>query len=215
MNSRFAFTKEQRRFILAALNRKRLSDEIVNSFVIEIEREITYWQRGWPPLTSPDLVEGRRKMKSLEKHLAAISRELRCLPGEWKLILWNRLIEKYDDLPPNLDRGIGLEESKKFGLRVDEFIYDLWQAVYIEIEAGASARSRENASKYELVRNLARLFHWRFKREPTSTPASPFMRIIAIVSDALGLTIGKDAISTGLKEYRAHAGYRDFVTQQI
>ena len=202
MNEAFKFSDKARAHITDVMNAHKLDVEARVDFIGLSEFEVDRWQRSWPPIATDKLVEGRRRLKAIEGHLAKLQAELRLLPDEWRIPLWINMIQLADSLPPGVDgRGIAQYEWHQFNSQMlDMFLPSFQDVVANQIDHGKNSGSRDKARKNELIKQLAVAFVACFDRKPSATPKEPFIELVAAVGEAAGLTIGKDAVGTALKE---------------
>lgn len=206
MSDPFQFTAEQVAAISPALRRRKFPDHAIAEFVAVAASEIEDWRQRWPPVDAERLAEGRRRLKNLADHLDALRFELNTVDTAWKIPLWSRLSERTDLLARPASESTQAA-WKRTGQQVELMIEEMRRAVAAQRDAINTRNGRDNARRVDLVERLAWTFHGCFNKMPTTTPDGPFMEAVEAIGDALGERIGKDAVASGIAEWRA---YREF-----
>lgn len=204
----FKFSEEARRDMHNLLRqpRRRFAAEDIDGFLAEAAWEIDYWQREFPPITGKAMVNGRRRLYRIVKHLHKLQQELRLLPQELRTPIWLRLSENREAFPLSVrlsDHASLCDHMNAVKRQIlDLSLPALMGVVNEQIDFGAMTGRREYARKARLVEFSAELFHEWFGRRPTAVPSGAFMDAMSVIGNAVGITIGKDSVDPVLKQLR-------------
>ncbi len=200
----FQFTDGQVDAITAPLRERQFGSKAISSYVNASASTITEWQRRFPVIESASLAEGRRRLKKIEQHVAALKHEWFNLPSDWRAPLLIDLIQYRDPLWPKECRAVSQSEWNASGDGIGVFLRAFQLSVTNQLDVGAGHSSRNTGRKVKLLKTLAETFYGCFGTIPTSTPGGAFMESVAAIADAIGEPLGKDAVGAGIKAFRKH-----------
>lgn len=197
MNKPFEFSEAARHDLFVVLRQRKFLREDIDAFITGAQCDVDEWLFLWPPLSAVELEEGRRRLRSMEGAINSLIYDMSNLPLGWRQPLWTELewLATPDGRPEKI--AVTLQQATTFLRGFHGVVND-------QLDKGFFAGGRDNARKRHLVKRLAQHFEEVFDRRPSATPSGPFMDVIAIVSEAVGMPTGKDAVGVILKELRAN-----------
>lgn len=190
----FAFSDKERQQLRDAFaGRRRFPRDDVENFVWLTENTVGHWARYWPVATTAEIRATKTRLANIEKHLDWLLFEFRATPDPAIPQLALRLSREYLKIPGEPDVAINDTISQ-----VRNFLETLRSAAVAERCAYKSGH--ENRRKTDLAECVAKAFCHAFRRNPTQTKNSAYMDSLAVVSEAVGLSVGKDLAGDGMSQ---------------
>lgn len=196
MNTPFEFSKDARHDMIVLLRQRKFRREDIDRFITGLQCDVDEWLFLWPPLTADDMEEGRRRLRNMEKAIDSLIYDISNLPLGWRQPLWTEL--EWGATPDGHPEKISVTLQQ-----ATSFLRHFHGAINDQLDEGFFAGGRDNARKRHLLRRLVQRFEEVFGKRPSATPSGPFMEVVAIVGEAVGMAIGKDAVGAFLKEWRS------------